>query len=117
MSADNGIYILSTPNGLGYEYRVIHTQAIDNIMWIPTEEQHKNFDYSYGNPRNIVDYFQNSPRFETEDEALLYASSLYDEIMADDFPILEYGINKISLEKSFDWYVEKAKIQPKSRWD
>jgi hypothetical protein len=33
MSADNGVYILQTssPDGNGFEYRVAHLQAVDNV--------------------------------------------------------------------------------------
>lgn len=33
MSADNGIYILKTPKGEGYEYRVAHLQSIDDLYY------------------------------------------------------------------------------------
>ena len=32
MSADNGIYILVTPRGKSYEYRVKHLQGVDQYM-------------------------------------------------------------------------------------
>jgi hypothetical protein len=33
MSADNGLYILVTPKGKGFEYRVAHLQAVENYGW------------------------------------------------------------------------------------
>ena len=81
MSADNGIYIHKFSDG----WRVVETQAIDNIYW--------EADGSGYNSRELWDYFKKSPLFQTKAEALTYASELYDEIMEDDFPILEYGIS------------------------
>lgn len=111
MSADNGIYILITPLKQGLEYRVIYAQAIDNIRFVPSEDDE--FDYSHGNPREIVQYFENAPRFETFKEAWQCAYELYDEIMNGDFPIVEYGISVLRLDKPFTWYVEQEKLQPK----
>ena len=55
MSADNGIYILKTPkdNNEGFEYRVIHSQAIENIYW----DDVNGYDYDDPNPVILLDYF------------------------------------------------------------
>lgn len=89
MSADNGIYILKTE---GDEFRVAHCQAIENL--------------TYGDPGGDEEYmlllFSDSEVFGDEQEAMMKAKELYDEIMADEFcPVVEYGIQFISLPKKF----------------
>lgn len=79
MSADNGIYILVTK---GPEYRVIHTQSIDDIYW----------DAPIGdwNEGIIKDRFDNAEVFNTEKAAWEEADE-----MAKSYDILEYGISMI----------------------
>lgn len=91
MSADNGVYILKTPRPMvqtqkgwfspqhGFEYRVAHCMAIDNI------------DYS---DLYLPVYFGDSEVFLDKDEAFLFASNLAQEIMNNGCP-LEYGVSFI----------------------
>ena len=84
MSADNGIYILQSSDG----YRVIHTQAIENLWWWGDEPKTE----SEINPKYLKSYFGKAPTFKTRNEAWDEALRMYNEIMNGDFPILEYGI-------------------------
>lgn len=90
MSADNGIYILKTlRSGImgpdeGYEYRVAHCQAIENIF---SEDQQDKF---------LIMYFGKCEVIEGRLEALVVAQDLYDE-----YNMVEYGIQTITLEKEF----------------
>lgn len=84
MSADNGIYILESKDG----FRVIHSQAIENIYFWETMPGEKL------NPKYLKQYFGEAKVFKTRDEAWLEARRIYDEIMGEGFP-LEYGINII----------------------
>ena len=86
MSADNGIYILKTkaPAGEGFEYRVEHAMAIENICYnVATGEYQKDFI-----PEVAFDYFGRSDVFTDEGEALKYAHE--QEPM---YEILEYGVS------------------------
>jgi len=111
MSADNGIYILKSKDG----YRVIHAQCIDNLWWWAKDDRlydevfvenltkrgnpnpHKSMweERREINPRFLYNYFGKSLVFNTEDEAWTEAKRLYQEIMASDIPIIEYGISHI----------------------
>lgn len=112
MSADNGIYILESEDG----FRVIHAQSIDNLHWWWTDERlyddawvkaeqkkgNKNPYEGKGksrdelNPRELIDYFGDCEVFKTKEEAFIEACKIYDEIMASDFPVIEYGIQFVS---------------------
>ena len=92
MSADNGIYILKTlmppkktnnyyESQNGYEYRVAHCQAIENI------------DYS---DLYLPLYFGDSPVFTECSEAMNYAKTLENEI-----GWTEYGIEILEQEVYF----------------
>ncbi len=81
MSADNGIYIHEFRKG----WKVCHAQAIENIFW---EKGDKKYNYSI-----LGDYFKGSDYYKTKEDALNRACELADEIDADDFGILEYGIS------------------------
>lgn len=105
MSADNGIYIgrfpktETTPED--YEYRVIHATAIENLHWTPTDTLEEN-------SREIVAYYK-SASVITQDEAQKKAFELEKEILADDFcPVLEYGINTLTFQHPFQYYLEHA---------
>jgi hypothetical protein len=102
VSADNGVYILSTisewkvSNGIWERretpvkvYRIAHAQAIDNFDWYK-----KNQIYNLG--VYMLQVWGESPIFETESEALLAAHKLAKEIR-----FLEYGINSIHTEYVF----------------
>lgn len=85
MSADNGIYILSTLKGKGHEYRVAHLQAVENYEW---DDKIKGYtedpDVQIKNAREMWD---GCKVFKKEKGALKLAHKL-----ADDVDILEYGI-------------------------
>lgn len=91
MSADNGIYILKTPNfKTGYtEFRVAHCQAIENINYPDSEDKYLRM------------YFESSKIFTDQNNAFIEAQEIYNEIMKSDFPIIEYGIQFITLDKEF----------------
>lgn len=72
MSADNGIYILSTDSEKGPEYRVTYASAIDNIYG---EWNDKTAKYN-GNIQNIKETFGEVPVFYTLNEALDFAEEL-----------------------------------------
>src|SRR3990172_8861301 len=101
MSADNCVAILKTPyEQNGFEYRVTHAQAIENI----------HYKHEDGNPEQIVNYFGQCVPFVNENEAIKFAQKMADEILSDYFcPILEYGICQIDLPHPFSYYVEKNK--------
>lgn len=106
MSADNGIYILKTPSQDGFEFRVTHAQAIENIYWDKTAPD--NYDPN-GNPEEVINYFGKCKVFTNSIDALKFAQDKADKILSDDFcPILEYGISQIVLLNPFSYYVEKA---------
>lgn len=104
MSADDGIYIGHFADG---EIRVIHAQAIDNL-WYPKGNGE--------NAKAIVDYFKNAEAFVFNDliQAEECAFNLEDEILASDYPVLEYGIGDIVFFKSFKEYEEAAKLNENS---
>ncbi len=85
MSADNGIYILKTAaqKGGGYEYRVTHAQAIENIYYdVSSGEQWEHFI-----PEIAFQYFGEGQVFTDEQEALGYAHK-----KAEEYAVLEYGV-------------------------
>ena len=99
MSADNGIYIgrfysfgLKSKKNR-FEYRVIHTQAIENC------------DYAIQYPKKLIDasrveYYGDADVCYTEQEAWEQAKAFYDEVMEDD-GILEYGMSRINYDVPF----------------
>lgn len=94
MSADNGIYILKSPKGKGFEFRVIHAQAIENINYEP--------DKGGFNTEQIKRYFDSAQVFSDEDQAWRKARDMAKEITSDEFCfILEYGISSISIPFEF----------------
>ncbi len=84
MSSDNGVYVLKTRKGEGYEYRVAHLNAIDNL------------DYDCSTPEDIMtnarQMWRNREVFKHKVDALLAAHEL-----ADDIDLLEYGVSFIKL--------------------
>lgn len=92
MSADNGIYVLRTPaaDGRGFEFRVAHAQAIDNI--------------DYPN-RGLVDeyllnVFGRSWVLHRQRRAVALAHLLHDDMIADGW-YTEYGVQVVELERPF----------------
>src|SRR5271157_3513136 len=108
MSADNGIYIGKFPiqdeksqGSTGYEYRVIHAQAIDNISFFSDKKLEEKFKGE--NPRAIVEYFGRAEVF-TEKQAQDKAFEMEEEILNDEYcPILEYGISTLTFRHQFAW--------------
>ena len=90
MSADNTVAILQSPSRSGecQEYRVVHAQAIENI----------NYGCKPGefNDSELLSYFGDSKVFTEEQEALVYALDLQDEI-----GYVEYGVSVISMNRPF----------------
>jgi len=72
MSADNGTYILQT---YGPEFRVVHTQAIDNIYGSFVEESMRHLP----NPQAIVETFALSRVFNNLEEAWDFALDLEEQ--------------------------------------
>lgn len=120
MSADNGIYILQSKDGI----RVAHCQAIENIYWWSKKcckkqdieettgmaegievdvEKCKNCGKVPGyeqrteiNPKVLKGYFGNSKVFKIIEEALKEATRQWNEVINDPIcPICEYGISYI----------------------
>lgn len=88
MSADNGIYILVTKRGRNKkEYRVIHTQAIENVQYMP--------DYPVSRPclnkEELAYKFGNARVFTDRGIAEGYAVRWH-ETLTKDGVIVEYGI-------------------------
>ena len=100
MSADNGVYLgrflrKDTPDGeRGYEYRVIHAQAIENCDYAP------NFPAEITDAYR-VDYYGRADVCCTEKEAWEQARAMEKEIADSDFPILEYGVSEIHYDVPF----------------
>lgn len=86
MSADNGIYVLSTPIPEKYlelrEYRVAHAQAIDNIYYYKEGTKLREAE--------LVMYFGRSKPYLSREAALICAHD-----MAKTCEILEYGVCEI----------------------
>jgi len=95
MSSDNGIYILKTPKGDGFEYRVAHLQCIENVEW--DEEAgccSEDPDIQIKNARYMWD---GCKVFVQETDALSFALKLESGLT-----ILEYGISSIDIDREFD---------------
>lgn len=103
MSADNGIYILSTMRsrretrpGVSETcaphkvYRVAHAQAIDNFSWFEKYQPHNMGAY-------MRDVWGDSAVYEKKAQALSHASEL-----AKLFIVLEYGI--VSIDTTLIFY-------------
>lgn len=105
MSADNGIYILTTVKSSkqeGYShvkcepypvYRVAYAQAIDNFDWY-REYQHYNLG-AY-----MLQTWGKSKVYTSYEEAMQAADDLYKQ-----YEYVEYGISNIETEMTFfgDW--------------
>lgn len=105
MSADNGIYILSTVKSSkqeGYShvkcepykvYRIAHAQAIDNFDWFQEHELYNIGAY-------MLQIWGGSKVYTSYDEAMTAATEL-----AKQFSYLEYGISDIDTDMKFfgDW--------------
>jgi len=101
MSADNGIYILKTPvssyssmQGDGFEYRVAHMQAAENLSWDDKKHCHtENLNVRIKNAREM---WEGEDMFHSEEEARKAAIAL-----AETISFLEYGICLIEINREF----------------
>lgn len=104
MSADNGIYILETS---GSEFRVSMLQAVENYMWDDNLQQpDKSYCGGYSNNPDIQivnarEMWKDCKVYSNSEDAMTEAKIIYDEIMSSDFPILEYGISFIKIDRKF----------------
>jgi hypothetical protein len=94
MSADNGSYVVKTPalNGLAFEYRVGHAQAIENAEWpeIGVRNQY------------LLGAFAGSWVFGRERRAVAFANIIEEEIEAGcNGWGTEYGVNVIPVDTPF----------------
>lgn len=95
MSADNGIYILKTPKGDGFEYRVAHLQGIENYEW----------DEQIGGCTDDPDVYIDNARYMWKD-----CEVFSDEVgvmtlalkMEREYTYVEYGICCIDIDREFD---------------
>jgi hypothetical protein len=96
MSSDNGIYVLNLKD----QSRVIHAQAIDNLWW-----SFISFDSDSETlvPTRLIQYFGGAP-LQTKSAAKRKAFA-----MADDYPMLEYGISSFDVDETWNELVAKAK--------
>jgi hypothetical protein len=96
MSADNGIYILKTlaPTGRGFEFRIIHAQAIENLT----------YQHPTGNPCEIINYYLDTKVMTNQNKALKSAHNLYEEYTKDG-GYVEYGVSIIEFEKTFEEFI------------
>jgi hypothetical protein len=90
MSSDNGIYILVLKD----EYRVIHTQGIENLWWsfltMKIEDKMS--------PTMVFEYFDGEESFKDKESANKRAFDLYDQ-----YDFVEYGIRNLYELKNKTW--------------
>jgi hypothetical protein len=100
MSADNGIYILATKD----QYRVIHAMAIDNLTFSFIDENNRELL-----PTRLVEYFGKSKYTRDLSKARDIAFKMEKKQY-----ICEYGVNTISIDKTWNQIVNEAKeLAPK----
>lgn len=99
MSSDNGIYVLETTKGNGFEYRVRELQCIENVDW--DNRKHCISADDKVRIKNARQMWKGCEVFKTKALAFMEASRIYDNIMTDDFGLLEYGICVIKINKEF----------------
>ena len=93
MSADNGIYILSTPSPNGREFRVCELGAIDNLEWDDViSNSTSDPDVHIKNARRM---WHNCQVFVNRTDALVKADELSQNCYT------EYGICFINIEREF----------------
>ena len=96
MSADNSIILLKTPRHKeeGFDYRVIHAMAIENIYW---DEKKKKRTLEI-NPKILLEQFDQC-KVLAEKESWEEACRLEKEV-----GYVEYGISELPLPKPFEYY-------------
>lgn len=100
MSADNGVYILKTRD----QFRVIHTQAIDNLFHSCVDP---NFYMNHPGkfvPSRVLEYFGPSKCTSDYDMAKRVANGILHSL-----PVCEYGIVELDYHKSWKKIVKEAK--------
>lgn len=103
MSADNGIYILQTPKGNGFEYRVREIVGVENIYYKydytskdnPCGGESDNPDVWIKNARHM---WSTCEVFTNKTDAYMKADDLANN---PDCYILEYGICMIKIDREF----------------
>jgi hypothetical protein len=109
ISADNGVYIGRFTKDDGFEYRVIHAQAIENC------------DYDKSFPEKLIHayrviYYGASEVYDKEG-AWKRAQELYEEVMKD-WGICEYGVSEIQYNEPFpQMIVEEARKFIDEYWE
>lgn len=94
MSADNGIYILKTPKGLGFEYRVRELRGVEEYKWNSFIEDFSNDpDVWIENAREM---WKDSVVLTNHEDALNEAFGIYQA-----FQVLEYGVCDIEIPREF----------------
>lgn len=117
MSADNGIYVLATPdNNGGTEYRISHLQAVENMDWGRCSVHGSDMHYGNDNRefcleckqnsgytsdpdvviQNAREMWGNAKVYKNKVDALLQASDIYAEL-----DVCEYGICIIEVPRVF----------------
>lgn len=115
MSADNGIYILQTNNAsnTGFEYRVAECQAIENINYYNPA---RGYNDKIADDAMLVIYFGDSKVYDKK-EAYDMADRVENEILQSEYPILEYGVSTIKIDKVFpSMSLEEAEEIERKRW-
>lgn len=94
MSADNGIYILKSPNfETGYtEYRVTYASAIENIYY--------RSNYGDFNSEALQEYFGNCNVLDSEIAAFAKAKEINGDLEKEGL-YTEYGIQTIKMTNEF----------------
>lgn len=95
MSADDGVYVLETPttDGKGFEYRVTHAMAIENIHWDEVEGEQDEIV-----PTQAQNYWGESEVYTDKGQALVAAHDLANKSKPW-YP--EYGVNLIHWNQPF----------------
>lgn len=100
MSADNGIYILKLKD----QCRVIYATSIENLWY--SKKKHKMCNSLVS--QEVYEYFCNAKPL-SEKDAVIEASRIYNEVIQDDdFGIIEYGIQMIHCDKTWDEILAEA---------
>ena len=115
MSADNGIYILKTIHGNGFEYRVAHMGAVENYEWDFLKKDESGFGlggYTDDTKWHIFNARQMwiDPAFSSRDEAWNEARRQHDEV-----GYTEYGICEIFIPEEFDSLETREQCEIKER--
>lgn len=109
ISADNGVYIGRFTKDDGFEYRVVHTQAIENC------DHNKAFSAELIQAYRVV-YYVESEVYD-EEGAWKRARELYEEIIEDSW-VCEYGISVFNYDEPFpQMTVEEARKFIDEYWE